>query len=75
VTHVVDLPRVRAALAYLDRHVAAHPELRGEAARLAALVDVAAVAGVDVQELAELAAVTARAHEALDTQEHEHDEP
>lgn len=40
-------PRAVAALADLDRLVAVHPELRGEAARLAAFVDVAAVAGVD----------------------------
>jgi hypothetical protein len=37
---VVDLPRVRAALAELSRLVAAYPELRGAPAeRLAALID------------------------------------
>jgi len=39
--NVVDLPRVRRARAKLDRLVAAYPELRGEGARLAALVDAA----------------------------------
>lgn len=37
--NVVDLPRVRAALAELSRLVAVHPELRGEAERLDALLD------------------------------------
>ena len=41
---VVDLPRVRRALAALDRLVAAHPELRGEGARLAAMVTAAELA-------------------------------
>ena len=52
--NVVDLPRVRRARAKLDRLVAAYPELLGEGARLAALVDTA-----ELHELheADLAAV------------------
>lgn len=56
---VIDLPRVRAALAELDRLLAAHPRLRGAADRFAAMVDVATVAEVDVAELAEVAATVA----------------
>ena len=45
---VVDLTRVRAAFAALDALLAAHPELRRGAARLAELANVAAEAEVDL---------------------------